>query len=59
MYLPEMIKKKYVDGIYWQSVAVNWRTDNAMARRKRKKNYQAMINKTLHSKLKIEQHEPH
>jgi hypothetical protein len=37
--------------------AVNWRTDNAIQRPKEKG--QTMIYKTLHRKLKIEQHEPH
>ena len=34
------------------------RTDNTMTKRKRTKE-QIMIYKTLHRKLKIEQHEPH
>ena len=42
-----------------KSEAVNQRrTDNAMAKRK-KTNRQTMINKTLHKKLRIQQHEPH
>jgi len=38
--------------------AVNRRTDNTLPKRKRTKG-QTTIYKTLHSSLKIEQHEPH
>jgi hypothetical protein len=41
------------------SEAVRWkRTDNTLAKKK-KDEKQPLIYKTLHSKLKIEQHEPH
>jgi hypothetical protein len=38
-------------------VSANRKTDNTMAKRKRTKG-QATIYKTIHRKLKIEQHEP-
>jgi hypothetical protein len=46
--------------IQWPK-AVNGRTDNTMAKRNKKKTYkgQTVICKTLHRKLKVEQHEPH
>jgi hypothetical protein len=36
-----------------------WRSDNTMAKKKNQKTPTTMIYKTLHRKLKIEQHEPH
>jgi hypothetical protein len=42
----------------WRPQSVNSKDNNTMANTKRK-NRQAMVNKTLHRKLRIEQHDPH
>jgi hypothetical protein len=36
-----------------------WRSDNTMAKKNTQKTPTTMIYKTLHRKLKVEQHEPH
>ena len=41
-----------------RSAAINLKTDNTMDKRKKTK-IKTMIYKTLHRKLRIEEHEPH
>ena len=55
MYDIEREKLKIPNG---QSGTVIWRTDIAMAKAKQKRRKKTMVNKILHRKLKIEQHEP-
>ena len=55
--MTENIRKslKIPKGIIWIRKSI----DNTMAKWKKKRNGQIMINKTLHRNLNIEKHEPH
>ena len=55
----EILKKKNFKIIEDTKEAINRTTDNLSAKRKKTKWQTLIVNKTLHQKLKTEQHKPH
>jgi hypothetical protein len=56
--MSNLTRKVYKDP-NWQSEAIIQSTSNAMAKRRKEKCTSNVIYKTLHRKVKIEQHELH
>ena len=56
--MSNLTRKVYKDP-QWQSESINQSTSNAMAKRRKEKCTRNVIYKTLHRKVKIEQHELH